>query len=85
MKRETILHPVATEKAINMIESENKIVFMVDRRATKREVKRAVEELYGVKVESVNILVTPGGKKKAFVRLSPESSAAELSMKLKIL
>lgn len=85
MRRETILHPVATEKAINMIESENKIVFIVDRKATKRDVKRAVEELYNVKVESVNTLISPDGKKKAFVKLSPESSAAELSMKLKIL
>jgi large subunit ribosomal protein L23 len=85
LRRETILHPVATEKAINMIESENKIVFIVDRKATKRDVKRAVEELYNVKVESVNTLISPDGKKKAFVKLSPESSAAELSMKLKIL
>lgn len=85
MRRETILHPVATEKAIKMIESENKIVFIVDRKATKRDVKRAVEELYNVKVESVNTLISPDGKKKAFVKLSPESSAAELSMKLKIL
>jgi large subunit ribosomal protein L23 len=85
LRRETILHPVATEKAINMIESENKIVFIVDKKATKRDVKRAVEELYNVKVESVNILISPDGKKKAFVKLSPESSAAELSMKLKIL
>jgi large subunit ribosomal protein L23 len=85
LRRETILHPVATEKAIKMIESENKIVFIVDRKATKRDVKRAVEELYNVKVESVNTLISPDGKKKAFVKLSPESSAAELSMKLKIL
>ncbi len=85
MRRETILHPVATEKAINMIESENKIVFIVDKKATKRDVKRTVEELYNVKVESVNTLISPDGKKKAFVKLSPESSAAELSMKLKIL
>jgi len=85
LRRETILHPVATEKAINMIESENKIVFIVDKKATKRDVKRTVEELYNVKVESVNTLISPDGKKKAFVKLSPESSAAELSMKLKIL
>jgi large subunit ribosomal protein L23 len=85
LRRETILYPLATEKAIKMIESENKIVFVVDKRATKRDIKRAVEELYKVKVESVNVLVSPDGKKKAFVKLSPESSAAELSMKLKIL
>ena len=85
MRREVIINPIATEKAIKVIESENKIVFTVDRRASKADVKRAVESLYNVKVKSVNTLLTPEGTKKAFVRLSEENSAAELSMRLKIL
>jgi large subunit ribosomal protein L23 len=85
MRREIIINPIATEKAIKVIESENKIVFTVDRKASKSDVKRAVESLYNVKVKSVNTLLTPEGTKKAFVRLSEENSAAELSMRLKIL
>jgi len=85
LKREVVINPITTEKAIKVIESENKIVFTVDRRATKADVKRAVEGLYNVKVESVNTLVAPDGTKKAFVRLSEGNSAAELSMRLKIL
>jgi len=85
LRREVVINPIATEKAIKVIESENKIVFTVDRRATKADVKRAVESLYNVKVESVNTLISPDGTKKAFVKLSEGSSAAELSMRLKIL
>lgn len=85
MRREIIINPIATEKAIKVIESENKIVFTVDRKASKSDIKRAVESLYNVKVKSVNTLLTPEGTKKAFVRLSEENSAAELSMRLKIL
>jgi large subunit ribosomal protein L23 len=85
MKGEVIINPIATEKAIKVIESENKIVFTVDRRASKADIKRAVEGLYNVKVKSVNTLLTPEGTKKAFVKLSEENSAAELSMRLKIL
>lgn len=85
MRREIIINPIATEKAIKVIESENKIVFTVDRKASKSDVKKAVESLYNVKVKSVNTLLTPEGTKKAFVKLSEENSAAELSMRLKIL
>lgn len=85
MSREIILHPIATEKAIRTIESENKIVFVVYKRASKSEIRRAVESLYDVKVESINTLVAPDGRKKAFVKLAKGSSAAELSMRLKIL
>ena len=83
MRREVVINPIATEKAIKVIEAENKIVFTVDRRATKADVKRAVEGLYNVKVDSVNTLVAPDGTKKAFGRLSEKNSAAELSMRLK--
>jgi len=85
LRREVVINPIATEKAIKVIESENKIVFTVDRRATKADVKRAVEGLYNVKVDSVNTLVAPDGTKKAFVRLAEGNSAAELSMRLRIL
>jgi len=67
-----------------MIERENKIVFIVNRRATKVDIKRAVEELYQVKVEDVNTLITREGTKKALVKLAPEYSATELAVKLGI-
>jgi len=80
-----ILYPLVTEKTMQMIEKENKLVFIVDRKANKKLVKKAVENLYNVKVERVNIMIGSRGKKKAFVKLTPQYSATELSMKLKIL
>jgi len=81
---EVILYPLMTEVTSRMIERENKIVFIVNRRATKVDIKRAVEELYQVKVEDVNTLITREGTKKALVKLAPEYSATELAVKLGI-
>ncbi len=82
---EVILYPLMTEKAIDLIERENKIVFIVDRRANKRDIARAVEELYDVKVEKVRALITPRGTKKAYVKLRPDYDASDLAIRLGIL
>ncbi|MCD6529849.1 50S ribosomal protein L23 [Candidatus Bathyarchaeota archaeon] len=82
---EIILYPLMTEEASRLIETQNKLVFIVDRKANKSEVKRAVEELYDVKVEKVNTCITPKGLKKAFVKLKPTYKAADVAIKLGIL
>lgn len=82
---EIILYPLMTESASLMVEKENKLVFIVSLKATKVDVKRAVEELYDVKVEKVNIAITPDGRKKAFVKLRPEYKASDVAIKLGIL
>ncbi|MEM3617311.1 MAG: 50S ribosomal protein L23 [Candidatus Bathyarchaeia archaeon] len=82
---EVILYPLMTESASLMIERENKLVFIVNLKATKEDVKKAVEELYEVEVEKVNIVVTPKGQKKAFVKLHPDYKAADVAIKLGIL
>jgi len=82
---EIIKRIVITQDAVTLIEKENKITFIVDIRATKGDVKRAVEELYGVKVEKVNTMITPRGEKKAYVKLKPEYKAADLAVELGIL
>ncbi|MEM2688951.1 MAG: 50S ribosomal protein L23 [Candidatus Bathyarchaeia archaeon] len=82
---EVILYPLMTESASLMVEKENKLVFIVNLKATKADVKRAVEQLYEVEVEKVNIMVTPDGRKKAFVKLSPEYKASDVAIKLGIL
>ncbi len=68
-----------------MVEKDNKLVFMVSLKAAKSDVKKAVEELYEVKVEKVNLLVTPQGEKKAFVTLHPDFKAADVAIKLGML
>ena len=82
---ETILYPVMTEVTSRILETENKLVFVVNIRASKAEVKRAVEELYEVGVDKINTLITPKGEKKAFVRLHPDYKAVDVAIKLGIL
>jgi len=80
-----VIYPMMSEDTVKLIESENKITFIVNDKASKHDIKRAVEELYEVKVSRVFTLTTPEGKKKAYVKLSPESKASELAVKLGIL
>jgi large subunit ribosomal protein L23 len=82
---EVIVYPLMTESASLMVEKENKLVFVVSLKAGKNDIKRAVEELYEVKVKGVNTLITPQGEKKAFVQLQPEYKAADVAIKLGIL
>ncbi|MEW6592469.1 MAG: 50S ribosomal protein L23 [Candidatus Hadarchaeota archaeon] len=77
-----LLYPKATERAVTLVESENKLVFAVAKDANKSDVKQAVERLYEVKVTKVNMETSPKGEKKAYVRLAPEFSAADLATKL---
>ncbi len=81
---DVIIRPDITEKSMGMIEKENKLIFIVSRNANKKIIKRAVEKLYEVKVESVNTLITPKGEKKAFVKLSPEYKAEEIATRMGI-
>lgn len=80
-----ILYPLVTEESVRLLEAENKIIFIVDPKTTKKQIVRAVNVLYEVDVEKVNTLITPQGKKKAFVKLTPNFQAADLAAKLGIL
>jgi len=82
---EVISHPLMTESASLMVERDNKLIFIVNLKASKSDVKHAVEELYEVKVSKVNLLITSQGVKKAFVKLTPEFKASDVAIKLGIL
>ncbi len=82
---EVIFYPLMTESASLMVEKDNKLIFIVNLKAGKSDVKRAVEQLYEVKVDRVTILITPQGEKKAFVKLNPEYKASDVAIKLGIL
>lgn len=77
-----IKHPYVTEKATALIDRENALQFIVDLKASKRQIKEEVEKLYGVKVVSVNTMITAKGKKRATVKLSPEYRAEEIATRL---
>ena len=79
-----IIQPVMTEQAFEMIETQNKLTFLVSRRANKNQIREAVEVLYEVKVDKVNTIIQKRGKKKAIVRLTPDHDASEVATKLGI-
>lgn len=60
---EILIKPVLTEKANAQQEKLRRYAFRVDRRANKLEIKKAVEEFYGVTVVDVNTSVVPGKAK----------------------
>ena len=80
-----IYYPLMTESASLMVEMDNKLIFIVNLKAHKNDIKRAVEELYDVKVQKVTLLITPQGEKKAFVKLQPDFKASDVAIKLGIL
>ena len=75
-------YPVSTEKAIRLMESQNKIVFGVDRKSNKNDVQRAFELMFKVKVTDVKTVITPEGKKRAYIKLSAESPALDIATQL---
>ena len=81
-KYQIIKHPVSTEKAVRLMESENKLTFIVDRKSNKQEIKKALEELFKIKVIKINTLILASGKKKAYIKLSPETPAIDIATQL---
>jgi len=77
-----IKHPSSTEKSIRLMESENKLIFIVEKKATKAEIKKAIEETYKVKVVDVKTFVDKKGNKKAFIRFSDETPAIDIATQL---
>jgi large subunit ribosomal protein L23 len=63
-----VKRPLITEKGMRSNEEHNTVVFQVDRRANKLQVKHAVETLFQVKVLRVNTLNMEGKKKRVRMR-----------------
>ncbi len=77
-----VFYPLISEKTVSMMERENKLVFIVSRKADKKTIKSAVEQLYQVEVDRVTVLIQPDGKKRAFVKLREEYLADEVATKM---
>jgi large subunit ribosomal protein L23 len=74
--------PVSTEKALRMMESENKLVFDVDINATKNDIKAAIEKELKAKVASVRTVITVKGQKRAYVKFTQETPAIDIATNL---
>jgi len=75
------IQAISTEKAVKMIEAENTILFLIDRKMDKNGLKKKIEELFNVKVEKIRTHIRKG-EKIAFVKLKKENSALDLATKL---
>ena len=60
---EVLVKPLITEKMTDLAEKRGQYGFVVNRKANKLEVKKAVEDMYGVTVQSVNTMIIPGKKR----------------------
>jgi large subunit ribosomal protein L23 len=65
---DVLVRPVITEKVNSQMEKSGRYTFEVDKKANKLEIKKAVEEFYGVKVSEVNTIVVPGKVKNRFTK-----------------
>ena len=79
--RRTIIKPYITEKAFNLIEAQNMIIFIVDHKATKKHIKAALKTLYEMEAQDVNTLRSIRGK-KAIVKFATPEGARDLATTL---
>ncbi len=71
-----------SEKAVNLMDKENVITLIVDRRASKHDIKRVFEDIFKVKVEKVRTVITSRGEKKAYVKLASGFNARDIATRL---
>ena len=79
-----VKYPLTTDMAMKKIEENNTLTFIVDSRANKTQVKKAIRKLYQVKTAKVNTLIRPDGLKKAYVRLAAVHDALDIANKIGI-
>ncbi|MBW3003316.1 50S ribosomal protein L23 [Candidatus Woesearchaeota archaeon] len=77
-----IKYPLSTEKTIRLMEAENKLIFVVDKNATKSDIKKAVESMFKVKVVNVNTYITNKDVKKAYVKLAFDTPAIDIATQM---
>jgi len=80
-----IRYPLTTESSMKKIEDNNTLVFIVNLKANKPQIKEAVKKLYEIDVCKVNTLIRPDGLKKAYVRLAPDYDALDVANKIGII
>ncbi len=77
-------YPIATEKALNLAEMQNTLIYVVSMSAAKKEIKEEFEKMFKVKVERVNTSVNPSNIKKAYIKLAKAYPASDIAKRLKL-
>jgi len=75
------MKPIVSEKAVRLIEAENTLVFETDRRLSKTKIKKMIEELFNVKIESIRTNIRLN-KKYAYTKLNKKNPAIDVATKL---
>lgn len=75
------LKPIVTEKAIMMIESQNVLTFSTDKHLTKSQIKKEIQDLFNIKIESIRTLIKKN-KKYVYVKLNKNYPAIDIATKL---
>lgn len=83
MKAEDVLkYPLVTEKAVRMMNTDNKLLFVVHSKANKADVKKAVEKSFDAKVDKVNIYTTNKGERRAYIKFNTAYPAMDIMTRL---
>lgn len=77
-----IKHPLSTEKSIRLMEAENKLIFVVSERASKKDIKDAAESIFKAKVEKVNTFISNTGQKRAYIKFTKQFPAIDIATQM---
>jgi len=69
---------ISSEKAVRLIEAENTLVIEINRRTKKQEIKKLIEEMFNVKVDSINTMIK-SNKKYAYIKLNKNNPAINIA------
>eukprot|EP00798_Chlamydomonas_sp_ICE-L_P017657 gene17657-24004_t len=78
-------YPLTTESAMKKIEDNNTLVFIVDLKASKKQIRDSVQRMYDIQTKKINTLIRPDGLKKAYVRLTADYDALDVANKIGII
>ena len=77
-----LLAPCSSERFYKKMENENTIIFYVNQKANKQEIKKAFKDAFNVLPQRVNTMNTILGRKKAFIKLPKTTEASEIASKI---
>ena len=75
------MKPITSEKAVRMIELDNTLIFEVDRRKKKEEIKKEFEKLFKVKAQKIRVNIKKN-KKFAYIKVEKKTPAIDVATKL---
>jgi len=80
----TLGHPIVSEKAMVLLENVNQLSFVVEKEATKDDIKAAIEGTFNKKIAAINTMMTSKGNKKAIITFEEKNAAEEILSQLGI-